>query len=238
MAAQDGLHHRVVGHVRQRGAVDRGIVRQGRERLDPHGVVRVLGALPREEERLRDVAHVEGPLEGLGAGLGDVQCPEGLPQGGQRLRVRDALGHLVLVLQALGGLLEGRDHRQDGLALLVRVDPARGEGAAVPHALHAEGDGQLDVPAPQEVRVQGVDGPARVHGAHGGHRGLGEHLPAVHARPGRGDGAAHEDVLRGAGATAVREVEHPDQRGHGFLGGIDSHGPHSKPADECGLIEP
>jgi len=90
--------------------------------------------------------------------------------------------------------VERRGQREDGLAVLDGRDPAGGEGAAVPDAVHGVDDGHGGITGPDEVRVQrvhrplGRDGPAR------GDQRLPGHLAAEHTLGGLVGTAAAEDV--------------------------------------------
>ena len=83
------------------------------------------------------------------------------------------LGHEAAgVVEAVGRVLEGGDHRQDRHALLERVHAAGREGPAVAEPLDGEADPLAGVAGAQEVGVHGVH-PLAVHDrAHRGGRGL------------------------------------------------------------------
>ena len=84
-----------------------------------------------------------------------------------------------LVVEAVGGVLEGRGHRQDRASVLQRVDTTGREGAAVAHPLDGEADRQARVSRAHEVGVQRVRHAVRqlvVDGAAGRDEGLGEDL--------------------------------------------------------------
>ena len=98
---------------------------------------------------------------------------------GQRLGVGH-LGHRRLVLEALLGHLEARLQVEDGLAVLDGHHAAGGERAAVADAVDLVEDRHGGVTGPQEVGVERVHRPARLHRAGGGHEGLARHLAAEH----------------------------------------------------------
>ena len=155
---------------------------------------------------------VEGPLVGPVPGHRVVELAQEVGRAGQRLRIRDALGHGRLVLDAFVLALEGRDHRQDGHAFLVGMDPAGGEGPAIPQALDAEGDGLVGIARPQEVSVHGMDVAFRVHRPDGGDERLGQDLAAEDPLVRLLLGRPQEDVLVGPGPLQLAKVQEVDER--------------------------
>jgi hypothetical protein len=91
-------------------------------------------------------------------------------------------------------LVERDVHAEDGLALLNRHHPARGEAAAVPDPLHLVEHGPAGIPRPHEVGPQRMRLPA-LHGVTGRTQRLREHLPAEQAHAFAGFVAAAVEVL-------------------------------------------
>ena len=157
---------------------------------------RAVGADPHVEPRrhlLRvgevdrgDVARIDGallvdPLEVVRVARHRAQRLEALGDGGQALGRRH-VGHLVLMLEAALGPVEGGLHVEDGLALLHRDDAPRGEGAPVLGAIHLEEDRHARIARAQEVGVEAVEHLALVRrGARGGDHGLAHDLAAEDA---------------------------------------------------------
>ena len=75
------------------------------------------------------------------------------------------------------GRLERRGKIQDRAAVLNRDNPSHRKGAAVAGAIDVIDDGRLDVPAAQEVGMQGMRPPV-FYGVMSGGQRLAQHLPA------------------------------------------------------------
>jgi len=222
--------------------VDERVVGQRSERLEPDGLASGLLPAGLEIDTALDVPEVDRAAMGeeLRRRVLDVSQQLGHAREGLRVRRRR---HRVLVVQALRGLLEGGDHRQDRLTVLDRRHPAGRERVAVTHRLDGEPDGMAVVPGAHEVGVQRVDparrGPVcrapatatgRPDGPPRGDDRLGEHLAAEHAAVRLPLAPADEDRRGGlpelgllvtggavdadAGSADVVEVQHVQQVRH------------------------
>ncbi len=216
--AQDGFQQRVVARVGQCRPVNLGVIGHRSEGAHPNGVPGLLGPRRGHVQRRIHVADIKGALVSPVPCHRVVVLAQQVGSARQRFRAGYSGRHLRLVFDAVVLILEGRDHRQDGHALLIRVYPAGGERAAVPEPLDAEGDRLVGIPRAQEVPVHGVHAAALGNGAAPGNQGLGEHLPAEHAVPGLLLRGPHKDVLIRPGTLKLAEVEQLEERGGGVLG--------------------
>ena len=189
---------RVIGRVREEVVVERRIVRELRDRLDPHVALRrslrrrerivLEGDRPLLERARRERALAEELRHLVAAGEDALLLRrQGL---GRRHR-----GHRIVVLEARLDLLERRGEVEDRRAVLDRDDPPRGERAAVARAVDVVGDGLARVARPQEVRVHRVDVALRRHRLHRRGERLAEHLAAVDRAPAEVLALATEEVF-------------------------------------------
>ncbi|CAN1723545.1 protein of unknown function [Hyphomicrobium sp. 1Nfss2.1] len=154
-------------------------------------------------------AHLDGALAAPVATHGWRQCIDVLVDDvlgvGKGLRWGQ-IGHRGLVLETRLGLVKRAAHREDGAAVLNRLNPPGGEAAAVADALDIVEDWTRGIAGEQEVAVQGVHQPAGLYGACRGHQRLPEHLPPEDTLPALYAARAEEEVVLDG-----FEVERPEE---------------------------